>query len=209
MGDTGLHNGNEANAFYTFRETIFRRINYCSEKERNGPMRPNLRSIPLVTVFLLTPVYIFAQDSAATLSVRGDIQKPTQWSVEALKAQFGGQIQDVKFSAGKDQPLRVGTGIPLLAVIQAAAPKTEQATRHHDLAFPAIVEASDSYHVFFSLAELMPQYSHAQVWLIWNVDGKPLSGKEAPLRLVVPTDQARDRHVFGVTRITVAAFSSQ
>jgi hypothetical protein len=51
------------------------------------------------------------------------------------------------------------------------------------------------------MAELLPQGGSDQVWLVWNVDGKPLSGKEAPFRLVVTSDQAADRFIYGVTKI--------
>ena len=67
---------------------------------------------------------------------------------------------------------------------------------HHDLKFLVILEAKDSYQAFFSLAELKPpQGSDARAFLIWDVDGKPLSGKEAPLRLILTTDgEARQIH---------------
>jgi len=51
------------------------------------------------------------------------------------------------------------------------------------------------------VAELMPEVGNAQAWLVWNVDGKPLPEKEAPLRLVVSSDQAGHRQIFGVVKI--------
>ena len=167
-------------------------------------MRQHFKWLISLTVVLLLPLLcIQAQDSAATLSVRGDIQKPTQWSVEALKVQFAGQVQNVKFTAGKDKQPKAGTGIPLLSVIQAAALKTDPKIGHHDLKFLVILEAKDSYRVFFSLAELTPPTGgHAQAFLIWDLDGRPLSGKEAPLRLVLLTD-GEARQIYGITRITL------
>jgi hypothetical protein len=91
-----------------------------------------------------------------------------------------------------------------LSVIQSAALQTDKAVKHHDLKFIVVVEAHDGYRVLFSLAELLPQGGHAEAWLLWAVDGKPLSGKEAPFRLVVPTDKAADRAIFGVTQIMLA-----
>jgi DMSO/TMAO reductase YedYZ molybdopterin-dependent catalytic subunit len=156
-----------------------------------------------LTVAVLTLHFAAAQDSASTLSIRGDIQKPVHWSVEALKMQFAGQAQQIKFAAGKDKQLKVGTGVSLLSVVQAAALKTDQSVRHHDLKFLVILEATDSYRVFFSLAELMPQCGHAQAWLIWSVDGKPLSEKESPVRLVVSSDQGADRYIYGISTISL------
>ena len=63
-------------------------------------MRQHLRGLTFLAAALLPLRCIPAQDSAATLSVRGDIQKPAQWSVEALKAQFASQVQSVKFTVG-------------------------------------------------------------------------------------------------------------
>jgi DMSO/TMAO reductase YedYZ molybdopterin-dependent catalytic subunit len=144
-----------------------------------------------------------AQDSAAALSIRGDVQKPVQWSVEAFKTQLADQVQDVKFTAGKDKQTYVGTGVPLFSVIQAAGLKTDKGIKHHDLSFLVILGARDSYRVFFSIAELMPRVGSAQAWLIWSVNGKTLPEKEAPLRLVFSTDQAADRQIYGVTSITL------
>jgi DMSO/TMAO reductase YedYZ molybdopterin-dependent catalytic subunit len=166
-------------------------------------MRSPIRYLMFSLVFLLTLGCMSAQDSSGILSICGDIQKPAQWSAEALKAKFAGQVQDIKFSVGKDKPANVGTGIPLLSVIQAAEPKSDQATRHQNLAFFVILEAYDKYRVFFSLAELMPQCGHAQATIIWAVDGKPLSMKEAPFRLIVTTDQGHDRNIYGLTKITL------
>jgi len=51
--------------------------------------------------------------------------------------------------------------------------------------------------------QMAPQLGQAQAWLIWTVDGKPLSGKEAPLRLVVPSDKSVDRQIYGINKITL------
>lgn len=166
-------------------------------------MRPHFSLLIFFMAVLVSLNSIPAQDSASTLSIRGDVQKPTQWSMETLKAQFAGQVQSVKFVSGKDKQQKVGTGIPLLSVIQTAVLKTDPRIGHHDLKFLVILEAKDSYQAFFSLAELMPpQGRDAQAFLIWDVDGKPLSEKEAPLRLILATD-GEARQIHGVTTITL------
>lgn len=157
----------------------------------------------LVAAVLLTGHSVFAQETVATLAVRGDILKPGQWSVVDLKQQFAKEVQTVRFSPGADKPQQVGTGIPLVSLIQAAAPKIEKVPKHYDLTFLVILEARDSYRVFFSLAELLPQCGHAQVWLVWDVDGKPLSGNEAPLRLVVLSDRGHDRYIYGIVGVNL------
>lgn len=59
------------------------------------------------------------------------------------------------------------------------------------------------YRAFFSLAELLPAIGGAQAWLLFDVNGKALEGKEAPLRLVVPSDKTHDRNIYGITSLTL------
>jgi DMSO/TMAO reductase YedYZ molybdopterin-dependent catalytic subunit len=158
----------------------------------------------MIFMAVLLPLrFIPAQDSASILSIRGDVQKPSQWSMESLKSQFAGQVQSVPFTSGKDKQSKEGTGIPLLSVIQAAGLKTDPRVGHHDLKFIVVVEAKDSYQAFFSLAELTPAPGgKPQAFLIWNVDGKPLSEKEAPLRLILAAG-GEARQIHGVTKISL------
>jgi DMSO/TMAO reductase YedYZ molybdopterin-dependent catalytic subunit len=166
-------------------------------------MKLTFRYFLLAAAVLLPLRFIAARDSASTLSIRGDIQKPIDWSLETLKAQLSSKVQSVKFASGKDKQPKTGTGVPLLSVIQAAALKTDQRMNHHDLKFLVILEAKDSYQAFFSLAELTPLPGRdPQAFLIWDVDRKPLSEKEAPLRLILTTDGAA-REIRGVTTITL------
>ncbi len=167
-------------------------------------MRLLLKSVVFCVVACTIARTVPAQEPAAVLSVRGDLQKPVQWSADELKSKFAAQVKEIKFMGGMDKSTHVGTGVPLLALIQGVALKTDSAVKHHDLKFLVVVEAHDGYRVMFSLAELMPQGGNAEAWLLWNVDGKPLSGKELPFRLVVPTDKAGDRAIFGVTQILLA-----
>jgi DMSO/TMAO reductase YedYZ molybdopterin-dependent catalytic subunit len=166
-------------------------------------MRARFQFILIVVAVLFTAHYVLAQGSATTLEVRGDVLKPGLWSVEALKQQFAKEIQTVKFTLAEDKQQKSGTGIPLLSLIKAAELKTEKTPKHYDLSFMAILEAHDGYRVYFSFAELSPQAGHAEVWLLWEVDGKPLTGKEAPLRLAVSTDHAPDRCIYGIASMTL------
>lgn len=157
----------------------------------------------VLAVILFAAQCVVAQESAATLAVRGDVLHPGQWSVADLRQQFAKKIQTVKFTSGADKEQHMGTGVPLVSLLQAATPKTEKVPKHYDLTFLAILEALDHYRVFFSLAELIPTCGRAQAWLIWDMDGKPLSGKEAPFRLVVLSDQGHDRFIYGIASVTL------
>ena len=145
---------------------------------------------------------IFAQETSS-LVVRGAVLKPRQWSPQDVKQRFADQIQSIKFSAGKDTEQHVGTGIPFISLLQEASPKTEKVPKHYDLTFLVIIEAHDSYRVFFSLAELLPACGNAQAYLIWDEDGKPLPAKEAPFRLIVSSDRGHDRNIYGIASVTL------
>jgi len=168
------------------------------------------KTIILLSAVLLSLNPLSAQDPVTTLSIQGDVQKPVQWTIEQLKEQFADQIQDIKFGGGQNSSEKTGTGIPLLSAIKAAEPKVEKETKwtlkdklHYSMVFLVTVEAGDSYKVFFSLPELMPEFGNVQAWLLWSVDGKQLTGKEAPLRLVVSTDKWPDRNIYGIVKIAL------
>lgn len=173
-------------------------------------MRACIKMMVLFLAVLMPLNILFAQEPAMTMSIGGDVKKPRQWSAEQLKAQFADQIQGVKFldpmSSWKE---KTGNGIPLLSVIKAAEPRLEKVTKfhkdvmHYDMVFLVILEARDSFHVYFSLAELMPEFSSTRVWLVWDKEGKPLSGKDAPFRLVVLNSKMPDREIYGISSITL------
>lgn len=166
-------------------------------------MRSYIRWTVLFAVVLITAHSVFAQGTEAGIVIGGDVSKPGVWSADDLKRQFAKEIQTVKFIIGEDKQQKTGTGILLLSLIKAAELKTEKVPKHYDLSFLVIIEANDGYRVYFSFAELAPQSGHAEVWLLWDVDGKPLTGKEAPLRLVVSTDRGLDRWIYGISSMTL------
>jgi len=167
-------------------------------------MSPYIKIMLLFAAVLLSLNYVFAQEPEGTLSIQGDIQKPAQWSIEQLKEQFADQIQEVEFRG------KTATGIPLLSVIKAVEPKVAIETKwtlkdemHRNMVFLVILEAKDSYKVYFTLTELMPEFGDASAWLIWDIDGKPLTGEAAPLFLVFATDKWPDRGIYGIMKITL------
>ena len=64
------------------------------------------------------------------------------------------------------------------------------------------VTAADKYRVVLTLGEVDPSFHKgAKVILADQADGKPLSGKDAPYRLVVDGDMKPARSAFGVVSI--------
>ena len=173
-------------------------------------MRKYLIGMMLLLMVLIPLNSLSAQESDMTMSIGGDVKKPRQWSAEQLKVQFANQIKEVKYT----DPLsswkkKTGNGIPLLSVIKAAEPRLEKVTEfhkdqmHYDMSFLVILEARDNFRVYFSLAELMPQLGSTEICLVWDKEGKPLSGKDAPFRLVTLNTKMPDREIYGISSITV------
>ena len=173
-------------------------------------MRVFIKTVIFLLIVLMPLSSFSGQESALTMSIGGDVKKPGQWSAEQVKEQFADQIKEVKFndplSSWKE---KTGHGIPLLSVIKAAEPRLETVTKfhkdkmHYDMAFFVILKARDNFHVYFSLAELMPQFSPVEVYLVWDKDGKFLSGKDAPFRLVTLNSKMPDRQIYGISSITI------
>ena len=66
-----------------------------------------------------------------------------------------------------------------------------------------IIEAADGYKVAFALAELDSAFTSSKAILADKRDGKPLSAKEGPFRIVVPSDKRPARWVRQVTALRV------
>jgi len=71
------------------------------------------------------------------------------------------------------------------------------------LAAYVLVEAADGYRAVFSMAEMDPALSDKRVYLAASRDGKPLSEKEGPFRIVVPDEKRPARWVRQVTALKI------
>ena len=162
-------------------------------------MRLLIRFITVASLAaLLSAGSVFAQRNS--LEIRGDVQKPRVWSVDDVKKQFAGEIQNVKLTIGREKQEITSTGIPLISLVRAAELKTEETPKHYDISFIVILEAHDGYRAYFSFAELAAGAKENPVMLVWEEDGKPLPGNELPFRLRGP---GSDRSIYGITRITL------
>ncbi len=98
-------------------------------------------------------------------------------------------------------------GIPLKAILEKAAVLNAAKPLHGKQLLQYVVfTASDGYRVLFSLAELEEVTGGTSgVILADKIAGQPLTEKEAPLQLVVPTDKRPERFARMITTITVAS----
>ena len=94
-------------------------------------------------------------------------------------------------------------GVPLVEVLKAAGLKFGQDLRGPALATYLVVEASDGYRAVFALPELDPAFTDRVILLCDQRDGKALSEREGPLRLVVPGEKRHARWVRQVVALKI------
>ncbi|RYG71047.1 hypothetical protein EON80_06000 [bacterium] len=136
---------------------------------------------------------------ATVLNVRGDVQKPATWTLARL--QKAAPVQTIKATLkGKSYTAK---GVSLWALIEAAEPKQDGKVKHSEARFVVLARAKDGYTVSFALPELMPSTGARKAFVVWEANGKPLSGKEGPLRLVIPEDKKPMRWIYGVSAIEI------
>jgi DMSO/TMAO reductase YedYZ molybdopterin-dependent catalytic subunit len=103
------------------------------------------------------------------------------------------------------------TGVPLEKVLQKAGfeagrmgkdvpPKEKRA----GLKKIVIATASDGFEAIFSAGELLSEVGNTRVLVVWEIDGKPLSEREAPLRIVVLTDKDPSRSLYKLQSLEIA-----
>lgn len=135
--------------------------------------------------------------------VGGDVGKPGEWTAERIRRDLGGKVEAVRYTMkGEEHTAR---GVPLVALVDASQPRIDPQQKNHRVGFVVVVRARDGYTASFSLGELSPDVGDRKVWLALDVDGKPLSDEEGPVRLLVPGEGMGHyrRWMFGITTLTV------
>jgi hypothetical protein len=82
-------------------------------------------------------------------------------------------------------------------------PKMDPKTKNFPLRFAVVVHGRDGYLAVFSMGELLPDIGGREAWMAIDMDGKPLSDTEGPVRLLVPKDQMPARGVHELAEIDV------
>jgi hypothetical protein len=94
-------------------------------------------------------------------------------------------------------------GVPVSAILKRAGMPSGEDLRGSLLARYVMVTAHDGYRVLFSLPELDPAFTNSQAILADRVDGKPLTGREGPLRIVIPGEKRESRWIRMVEKIEI------
>jgi hypothetical protein len=115
-------------------------------------------------------------------------------------AGFGHVSASVRSHDGAEH---VYSGVPLAAILKRAGMSSGEDLRGNLLTRYIVVTAHDGYRVLFSLPELDPAFTDRQAILVDRVDGKPLAGREGPLRIVVPGEKRETRWIRMVEKIEI------
>ncbi len=134
-----------------------------------------------------------------SLGVTGEVERPLKLTAGDLNKLPRRSVR-AKDHGGKESEFE---GAPLDEVLKLAGVKFGEGLRGKNLELYLVVEASDGYRAVFALPELDPAYTEKIVLLVDKRDGKPLTGQEGPLRIVVPDEKRHARWVRQVINLVV------
>jgi DMSO/TMAO reductase YedYZ molybdopterin-dependent catalytic subunit len=140
-----------------------------------------------------------AQEAATILVVEGAVDHRLELTAADLAAMKRTDAALTEHDGTKKEY----EGVPLTEVLQRAGVPLGAKLEGKALMLGAIVEATDGYKVSFTLAELDADYGNKIAVIADHVGGKPLTGNEAPLRLIVPGEKHPARSARMVKRIVV------
>lgn len=137
--------------------------------------------------------------SAFKLTVDGDVAKALRLSLADL-AQLPRRELRAKEHDGSEHNY---VGVALAEVLRPAGVQFGDKLRGENLAMFLVVQAADRYRAVFALPELDPAFTDTQIILAYSRDGKPLSEKDGPVRIVVPNEKRQGRWVRQVVALTI------
>jgi DMSO/TMAO reductase YedYZ molybdopterin-dependent catalytic subunit len=101
---------------------------------------------------------------------------------------------------GKDHTFE---GVAMAELLRRAGLPQGENVRGPILARYIVVSAHDGYRAIFSLPEFDPAFTDNRALLADKMDGQPLSDRDGPLRLVLPSEKREARWVRMVERIEI------
>jgi DMSO/TMAO reductase YedYZ molybdopterin-dependent catalytic subunit len=169
----------------------------------------NLRAIFWLVGLVLFSAQLGADSVAPAVTVNGAVSKPGDWTVDRIKSELADDVTSIQYSSrdGKHS----SKAVPLVSLLKAAGvvtqlkqdAKADPRGKHGELHYVVTVEGSDGYYAVMSIAELLAEVGDRKVWLAIDMDGKPLSDKDGPAKLIVPDDQKPARWVHSVKTVSV------
>jgi DMSO/TMAO reductase YedYZ molybdopterin-dependent catalytic subunit len=167
---------------------------------------------------LLGPICVlFLVSSLGPLPVRG-WEEPASEVASAVLVSIGGEVPH-PYTLTADEFARLPRlsvrardhdgneaefeGVAVFEILTRAGLKLGQDLRGPALAMYLLVEATDGYRAVFALPEIDPACTDRTILLADRRDGKPLTAKEGPLRIVVPGEKRHSRWVRQVLTLKI------
>jgi len=91
----------------------------------------------------------------------------------------------------------------MVTILEKAGITLGESLRGKRLASSLLVEAADGYRVVIALPELDPGFTDKQILLVDKREGKLLSDKEGPYRIVIPDEKRKARWVRQVKTLKI------
>jgi hypothetical protein len=139
------------------------------------------------------------EDSRVILQVAGEVAHAQNISAAEL-AKLPRRSVEAK---AHDGAVSRYEGVAVIEILAKAGVPVGTDLRGKAMALYLVVEASDDYRAVFALAELDPLFTDRVILLADRRDGKPLSGREGPLQVVVPGEKKHARWVRQVIKLRV------
>lgn len=110
-------------------------------------------------------------------------------------ADLGAMARTTERVRGHDGKEHVYEGVLVTEILKRAGQTLGEGLRGKLLASYVLASARDGYRVVFTLPDFDPGYTDARALVADRMDGKPLSDRDGPLRLVMPNDRREARSV--------------
>lgn len=140
-----------------------------------------------------------------SLVIGGEVEKMAVLHLSDIVALPSVKLKDIQITnhkgeaKGKMQGLR---GVPVKSILQGVSIKCESPKTLSE--YYLVFEASDGYKVVFSWNEVFNSKTGDNMYLLTEMDGKPLATMEQRIALVTPGDfQTGRRYVKSLARITI------
>jgi DMSO/TMAO reductase YedYZ molybdopterin-dependent catalytic subunit len=156
-------------------------------------------------ILALSTALLRAQNTPveAKLVISGDVTAPQTLTLADLAA------MPHETATLDEGPTKVQyRGVPLQDILKKAAIAPGPSMGGKNLMGYVIATGHDGYQVIFSLNELDPDLGNARAIVADQRDGKPLTGNQGPLRLIVATDKKPSRAVRMLEKIEVVRIGS-
>lgn len=167
-----------------------------------------IRLVSIALVFTLAFAGVHSQSPITptdSLVIGGEVEAVAVLHLKDIAAMPSVKLKDIQLInhtgevKGKMQGLR---GVPVKAILQGVTIKCESPKVLS--AFYLVFEASDGYKVMFSWNEVFNSKTGDNMYLLTEMDGKPLAEMDQRIALVTPSDQQTGRrYVKGLARIVV------